>query len=217
MAGGATRGYWRRRGWIGCLAVLLTLAGGATGSRASGGLYPALGAAWITPADSGLREIYDPGLGFTAAVGYLWRDRLRAEARLDWFRAKGLPVAPPFVRDPTSRLTLAPLSLIVQYDLGRSSSRPFVSAGGTVWIESERFDYDVAGSRGSQSGTRSEIGLQAGAGVEFRRGFATWRLGARGIFGPRSRQVLRPRGDPLEIDSGSPPSFWTVGLELLLR
>lgn len=201
------------------IAAALLLAWATSGLPADAGAalrpFAGVGGAFGLPASDALREIYPSTWGLSAAVGLAHESWGRIEIRVDRFAREGLPSVPPFGLAAESRITLVPVSLGVQWHLRRAPSRPFVAAGPIVWFTRESFTYPLIDGGAEIEGDRTDWGGFLGLGWEFEGRPLTYRITARLLFGSGEREILRPRGHPIERDDSRAPSMGSVGLEIL--
>jgi hypothetical protein len=195
---------------LSCLSA--TLASGG----AKGGWYPAAGAGWVRPMDSGVRDIYGGGPSFFGAMGYAWPQRMRAEVRMDLYRQTGHP--PNLLATVSkSKLTLTPVSLELHLGTGHGSVRPYVLAGPGLVFSEEQFTYGMFRATTTASGRRTNAAAVFGGGVEVWGRRVIVRSLARAMISGGHKSVLRATGRTDDRANKTSSSLVTLGLELQLR
>ncbi len=177
------------------------------------GWYPAAGLIWATPTDSAVSDLYAPGPGVMAAMGYDLLDLVRLELRLDWFRQTAHPL-PQFAEHAESRLVLTPFSLEGHLRLHRGILTPYLLAGPSLVFSKERFRYTLLGRDREALGRRTDLGAVFGGGIELRRGRARGRLTLRAMITGGNREILRATGRTDPRSESASASFWTLGFEI---
>jgi hypothetical protein len=150
------------------LALALCLAGLAGGPADAARLRGGIGAGFLVPYDSTVRDLYGGGpMGMAMVEFESRRPHLSLGLAAGYSRASGDLGGPGFVADAEATLTWIPLEICARFPLSGAALAPYVGAGAEVLWTRESFDYRLDGvPREAEPATLSDFGWIFVAGVD---------------------------------------------------